>query len=160
METSSALDAALRKAVTRARILGLLLCLGWPLILMAMIGGGAIRGGSLQPVGPLRTAAFLFMGFSLAAGALVTWRTNRILGGFKGRPEAERPRVAFREILLYSALFELSCLYGLIYWMLVGRNAFHHVLTFMALTPTMFLLFVPGLNDWAQASEGNGNVSK
>ena len=38
--------------------------------------------------------------------------------------------------------------------MLVGRNAFQHVLLFMALTPIMYFLFVPGLNDWMAASEG------
>ncbi len=156
MEPANASDSALRKAVTRARILGLVLCLAWPLILMAMIGGGAVRAGTLPPVGPLRITAYVFMGLSLLAGGLVTWRTNHVLGGFRNLSEAERPRVAFREILFYSATFELSCLYGLIYWMLVGRNAFHHVLTFMALTPIMYFLFVPGLNDWAQASEGAG----
>ncbi len=154
MRSSSASEAALRKAVRQGRILGLVLCLAWPLILMAMIGGGAVRGGTLQPVGPLRTAAFVLMGLSLLVGALVTWRTNRLFARFRDVAEAERPRVAFREILIYSALFELSCLYGLVYWMLVGRNAYHHVLTFMALTPVMFFLFVPGLNDWVQAAEG------
>ncbi|HJV22937.1 MAG TPA: hypothetical protein VJ570_09570 [Holophagaceae bacterium] len=154
MASFSASEAALRKAVTRGRVLGLVLCLAWPLILMAMIGGGAVRAGTQPPVGPLRTAAYVLMGLSLLAGGLVTWRTNRVLGGFHQVAESDRPRVAFREIVLYSALFELSCVYGLVYWMLVGRNAFHHVLTFMALTPIMFFLFVPGLNDWAQASEG------
>ncbi|MBI3132813.1 MAG: hypothetical protein HYZ13_15970 [Acidobacteria bacterium] len=156
MQASGASDPSLRQAVTRARILGLILCLAWPLILMAMIGGGAVRAGTLQPVGALRTTAFVLMGLSFLAGGAVTWRTNRVLGGFRQMAEAERPKVAFREILLYSALFELSCLYGLIYWMLVGRNAFHHVLTLMAITPIMFFLFVPGLNDWVQASEGIG----
>lgn len=155
MSAADTPDAALRKGVAKARILGLGLCLGWPLILMAMLGGGAVKGGTLPPTGPLRTTAYAFMGLSLLAGALVTWRSNQVLSGFKDVAEAERPRVAFREIVFYSALFELSCLYGLIYWMLVGRNAFHHVLTFMALTPTMYLLFVPGLNDWAQATEGS-----
>ncbi len=147
-------DPALRTAVMRARILGLLLCLGWPLILMAMLGGGAVKGGAMSPTGPLRTTAFAFMGLSLLAGGLVTWRSHKVLDGFKEVPSGERPRVAFREIVFYSALFELSCLYGLVYWLLVGRNAFQHVLTFMALTPIMYFLFVPGLNDWAQASEG------
>ncbi|HJV91752.1 MAG TPA: hypothetical protein VJ623_15675 [Holophagaceae bacterium] len=154
MQDANASEAALRKAVTRGRVLGLVLCLAWPLILMAMIGGGAVRAGTFQPVGTLRTVAFVLMGLSLLSGGLVTWRTNRVLGGFSQVPRADRPRVAFREIVFYSALFELSCVYGLVYWMLVGRNAFHHVLTFMALTPIMFFLFVPGLNDWAQASEG------
>lgn len=155
MEPSNASDSALRKAVTRARILGLVLCLAWPLILMAMIGGGAVRAGTMQPVGALRTTAFVLMGLSFLAGGVVTWRTNHVLGGFHQVAEAERPKVAFREIVFYSALFELSCLYGIVYWMLVGRNAFHHVLTFMALTPIMFFLFVPGLNDWANASEAS-----
>lgn len=144
----------LLKAVRQGRILGLVLCLAWPLVLMAMIGGGAIRAGSLPAQGPLRSLAYGFMGLIFLAGAFVTWRTNRVMKGFKALTPEVQGRTAFREILIASALFELSCLYGLLYWMLVGRNAFHQVLTFMALTPLMFFLFVPGLNDWVAASEG------
>ena len=143
----------LRKAVQKGRLLGLALCLAWPLFLMVLLGAGAVRAGTLQPVGPLRTLAFAFTGLSLLSAALATWRTNRVMKGFSALDRADQARVAFRESVLYAALFELSCLYGLVYWMLVGRNAFQHVLLFMALTPVMFLLFVPRYDHWREAAE-------
>ncbi len=143
----------LRRAVQRARLLGLALCLAWPLVLMVMLGAGLVRPGTLAPVGPLRTLAFGFTGLSLLSAGWVTWRTQRVMKGFATLDRAEQPRVAFRESLLYAALFELSCLYGLIYWMLVGRNAFQHVLTMLALTPVMFMLFVPRYEHWREAAE-------
>lgn len=154
MEHPAGGGADLMKAVRQGRVIGLVLCLAWPLILMAMIGAGAIRAGTLQPQGPLRILGYGFMGLTLLAGAFVTWRTNRVMGRFQALPPQVQARTALRETLLASALFEMSCLYGLIYWMVVGRNAFQHVLLFMALTPIMFFLFVPGLNDWMAASEG------
>ncbi len=154
MEPQTEGTEGLVRAVRNGRILGLVLCLAWPLVLMAMIGGGAVRAGNLPPVGPLRILGYVFMALTLMAGAFVTWRTNRVMGRFQALPPQVQARTAFRETLLDATLFELSCLYGLIYWMLVGRNAFQHVLLFMALTPIMYFLFVPGLNDWMSASEG------
>lgn len=154
MEPSSdPASGPLWKAVQKARLMGLGLCVIWPLILMVMVGAGAVRPGTLQPVGPLRTLAFVFTGLSFLAAAVAIWRTGRALKRFPALAPEAQARVAFRETLLQAALFELSCVYGLVYWMLVGRNAFHHVLTFMAFTPVMFILFAPRLDHWRQAAE-------
>lgn len=143
----------LRNAVQRARLFGMALCIAWPLFLMVLLGSGRVKAGSFAPVGPLRTLAFLFTGLSVLAAVFATWRTNRVMKGFAALAAEVQVRTAFRESVLYAALFELSCLYGLVYWMLVGRNAFQHVLLFMALTPVMFMLFVPRYEHWRQAAE-------
>jgi hypothetical protein len=149
-------------AVQKARILGLVLCLAWPLVLMAMITVGTIAPGTLRAEGWVQQVGYTFTGLSLVAAAYVTWRTGGLMTEFKALPEAERPRTAFRSSLGFSILFLLSSIYGLAYWRLAGRNAFQHVMIFVALSPVMFILFAPRLHHWLdalEASEDSGDRS-
>jgi hypothetical protein len=147
-------NAALVAAVKKARILGLVLCLAWPLTLMAMISAGAIAPGTLRAEGWVQQVGYTFSGASLLAAGYATWRTGGLMKGFRNLPAELRPRVAFRTSLGFAILFLLSSFYGLVYWRLVGRNAFHHVLFFVALSPVMFILFTPRLNHWLEALGG------
>jgi hypothetical protein len=144
-------DRELHIAYKRARLLGLVLCVAWPLALMVMVGRGVIRPGENSPQGVIKQLGYTFTALTFFAAAFVTYRSGKVLKGFKDLDRAKRPGVIFRESLLYAALFELSCLYGLLYWTLVGRNAYQHVLVFMALSPLMFFFFVPRFDAWKLA---------
>ncbi len=149
----SPLLLAILPAYQRARLVGLVLCVAWPLFLMVLVGGGAVKPGTYAAEGAVRQLGYTFTALTFLSAAFVTWRSGRVLKGFKALDPSERPRIVQRESLIYAALFELSCLWGLLYWMLAGRNAFQHVLTFMALTPLMFFFFVPRLDAWKLALE-------
>ncbi|HJW10034.1 MAG TPA: hypothetical protein VJ483_10390 [Holophagaceae bacterium] len=149
----SPLLEAIRPAYQRARLVGLVLCVAWPLFLMVLVGAEAVKPGTAPVEGAARQIGYTFTALTFLIAAFVTWRSGRVLKGFKALAPEERPRTVLRESLVYAVLFELSCLWGLLYWMLVGRNAFQHVLTFMALTPLMFFLFVPRLDAWKLALE-------
>ncbi|HJU83999.1 MAG TPA: hypothetical protein VJ600_07290 [Holophagaceae bacterium] len=149
----SPLLEAIRPAYKLARLLGLVLCVAWPLFLMVLVGVEAVRPGTAPAVGAARQVGYTFTALTFLSAAFVTWRSGRVLKGFKALDPTLRARTVLRESLVYAAIFELSCFWGLLYWMLVGRNAFQHVLTFMALTPLMFFLFVPRLDAWKVALE-------
>ena len=152
----SPLLEAIRPAYRQARFVGLVLCVAWPLFLMVLIGTGAVRPGTYAVEGTAKQVGYTFTALTFLSAAFVTWRSGKVLKGFKALDPAEQPRTVQRESLVYAALFELSCLWGLLYWMLVGRNAYQHVLTFMALTPLMFFLFVPRMDAWKLALEREG----
>jgi hypothetical protein len=147
---------ALRPAYQRARLVGLVLCVAWPLFLMVLVGTNAVRPGTAAAEGAAKQIGYTFTALTFLSAAFVTWRSGKVLKGFKDLAPEERPRTVQRESLIYAALFELSCLWGLLYWMIVGRNAYQHVLTFMALTPLMFFFFVPRLDAWRLALEREG----
>lgn len=140
-------------AVQKARVLGLVLCLAWPLTLMALLTVGAIAPGNFRPEGWVQQVGYTFTALSLLAAAYATWRTGGLMKAFPTLPEDQRPGVAFRSSLGFSILFLLSSFYGLAYWRLVGRNAFQHVMVFVALSPVMFILFAPRLHHWLDALE-------
>lgn len=141
------------RAVKKARIIGLCLCLALPLTLMAMLTVGTIPPGHLRAEGWVQQVGYTFTGLSLVAAGYATWRTGDLMKGFASLPKDSQPQVAFRSSLGFAILFFLSTIYGLIYWRMVGRNAFQHVLLFMALSPSMFFLFMPRLEHWMQALE-------
>jgi hypothetical protein len=65
-----------------------------------------------------------------------------------------RARVLVQETVLYSCLFELSSLFGLIYFALGGPMAERYSRGFIALTTVMFFVFVPRLQAWREAAQG------
>lgn len=140
-------------AYRRARLVGLFICVAWPLLLMAMVATGAVRGGTAPLEGPAKQIGYTFTGLVLLSVTWVTWRSGKILKEFRDLAPDERPRVVMRESLIYSAIFETSCLWGLLYWMMVGASAARYVGTFMALTPIMFFFFVPRFYAWKLALE-------
>ena len=142
----------LRAAHRLARLMGFALCFGTPALVAGLILSGLVPAGENPPEGPVLQIGHAFTGLVFLSTAWVVWRRGAMLRGFHQVPAAERPRVLLRESVLYAALFELSCLYGLVYWLLVGRQAGRHVAGFILLAPLLFLAFVPGLGRWVEAS--------
>ena len=145
-------DPALDKAFRLAYPAGLVICLAWPLALQLMLGT-AIRTGGAPPGGVVRDLGYTFTGLTFACAFFVTWRWGRIRAGFRTLAADRRPRVLVRETLLYSALFELSSLFGLLYYALGGPQAERFARGFIALTTIMFFVFVPRLQAWRDAAE-------
>lgn len=143
----------LHRAYGRAYLAGLVLCVMWPLILILMVGAELVKPGQNPPAGVFQELGYTFTLLTFAAAAFVTWRSGKVRKGFRALEPAARARTLFREVLLYSALFELSCLYGLGYWTLVGWAGRQHAFAFIMLSPLMFFLFVPRFDAWKAAAE-------
>ena len=144
-------DSSLSKAFRLAYALGLALCLAWPLVLQLMLGT-AIAPGSAPPGGVVAELGYTFTGLTFGAALFVTWRWGRVRASFASVPPPRRPGVLIRETLLYAALFELSALYGLVYYALGGPLAERHARAFIALSTIMFFVFVPRLQAWRDAA--------
>lgn len=147
---------AILPAYKRARVAGLVICVAWPLLLMVMVATGAVKPGNAPMTGAAKQIGYTFTGLVFLAAAWVTWRSGKVLKGFRDLAPESRPGVVFRESLIYAAVFETSSLWGLLYWMMVGTAAARYVGTFMALTPIMFLFFVPRFYAWKVALEREG----
>lgn len=145
---------SLSSAYRVARLGGLGLCLGTPALIAGLILGGLVPPGGGRPEGAVLDLGYTFTGLVFLSAAWVLWRRGRILGAFKQVPEDRRSGVVLRETLLYAALFELSSLYGLVYWLLAGRTVLRHVLGFIVLAPLLFLALAPRLHHWTKAVEG------
>lgn len=143
---------SLAKAFRIAYALGLLICVGWPLLLQLMLGT-AIRPGAAPPDGVARQLGYTFTGLTFAAAFFVTWRWSRVRREFGTLGEAQRPGTVIRETLLYAALFELSSLYGIVYYALGGPLAERYARSFIAITTVMFFVFVPRFQAWREAAE-------
>ncbi|MBK8725161.1 MAG: hypothetical protein IPL96_03650 [Holophagaceae bacterium] len=150
-------DKALHRAFQKAYGLGLVLCVCWPLVLQLLLGP-VIKPGQNAPAGVIQQLGYTFTGLTFLAAAFVTWRSLKVRGRFKDLPAERRPRVLFREVLLYAALFELSCLYGILYWALVGGEANRYARSFIVLTSLMFFFFVPRYAAWREAVEDSGTA--
>jgi hypothetical protein len=145
-------EKALLRAFQKAYGLGLVLCVCWPLVLQLLLGP-IIRPGQNAPQGVIQQLGYTFTGLTFLAAAFVTWRSLKIRNGFQALAPERRPRVLFREVLFYSALFELSCFYGILYWALVGGEANRYARSFIMLTSLMFFFFVPRWGAWKDALE-------
>ena len=145
---------AIRKAYRRAWTLGLGLCLGTPAIIATLILLKLVPAGIQAPDGLTLQVGYLFTGFVFLSAAWIWWRMGQVLQGFKDLPEARRPAVVLRECLLGAAIFEVSSLLGLVYWLLVGAMSPRHAWGFILLTPVLFLGLVPRLDRWMKALEG------
>ena len=145
--------AGLTRSFRVAYPVGLVLCLGWPLALQLMLGT-VILPGLQPPGGVVQELGYTFTGLTFASACWVTWRWGRIRAGFKAVDPGRRGRVLLREVLVYSALFELSSLYGILYFALGGPQAERFARGFIALSTIMFFVFVPRLQAWRDAAEG------
>lgn len=143
---------ALRRTFRLAYGLGALLCVVWPLALQGLLGS-FLQPGGLGPSAMLEDLGYTFTGLVFLGALLVHWRSRKVRAGFAVLAERSRPRVMAKEILLYSAIFELSALFGLLYQGLGGPGAERYARTYIALAPVMFLVFVPRLAAWQRASE-------
>lgn len=151
---------ALLKPYRQARVAGLFICVAWPLLLMVLVATGAVRPGIAPLAGAIQQIGYTFTGLVFLGAAWVTWRSGKVLKGFRDLPAERRPRVVLRESLLYAVVFELSSLWGLLYWMLAGTAVARYVGTFMALSPIMFLFFVPRFHAWKLALERDAETGE
>jgi hypothetical protein len=147
-------DSPLDRGFRLAYPAGLLICVGWPLVLQLMLGTAIQRPQGEPPGGAVQQLGYTFTGLTFACACFVTWRWGRIRAGFRAVAEERRMRVLIRETLLYSALFELSSLFGLCYYALGGPQAERFARGFIALTTIMFFVFVPRLQAWREAAQG------
>jgi hypothetical protein len=143
----------LRVACRQALLVGLALCLGTPALVGGLVLSGLVPPGDNLPEGTYLQIGHIFTGLVLLSAAWVLWRRGTVLRAFRRTPESRRPAQVQRETLIYAALFELSSLYGLVYWLLVGKYAARHVFGFIILAPLLFLGLVPRLGHWAKALE-------
>jgi hypothetical protein len=145
--------SAMHRAYRWAYLAGLTLCVFWPLMLQ-LVFTSFISPGKNPPDGVVKQLGYTFTGLVLLGAAFVTWRWGKVRAGFYGLGIAERPKVMAREILLYSALFEMSCFFGLAYWALAGAEGMRFARSFIVLTSIMFFCFVPRFDAWRRAAEG------
>lgn len=143
---------SLAKAFRIAYVIGLFICVGWPLLLQLMLGT-AIRPGGAPPDGVVRQLGYTFTGLTFASALFVTWRWGKVRRAFGCLEEARRPGTVIRETILYAALFELSSLYGIVYYALGGPPAERYARSFIALTTVMFFVFVPRFQAWRDAAQ-------
>jgi hypothetical protein len=132
---------------------GLALCVAWPLALQLLLGR-AILPGAAAPGPGVQDLGYTFTGLTLVSAFFVTRRWARIRAGFRAVAAERRPRVLVRETLLYSALSALSSLFGLCTYVLGGPHAGRYARGFIALSTLMFLVFVPRLQAWREAAQG------
>lgn len=141
----------LARAFRTAYVLGLALCVAWPLVLQAVLRH-AIQPADQSTSETVRQLGYTFTGLTLAAAAFVSWRSDKVRKGLREVPAERRPGRMAREILLYAALFELTALYGILYYALGGPGAERHARAFLALASVMFLVFVPRFQAWRTAA--------
>lgn len=144
---------AMHRAYRWAYLGGLALCVFWPLVLQ-LVFTNFIAPGQNPPVGVVKQLGYTFTGLVLLCAAFVTWRWGKVRAGYGSLAPAARPKVLAREILFYSALFEVSCFFGLAYWALTGHEGVRFARSFIVLTSIMFFCFVPRFDAWRRAAEG------
>jgi hypothetical protein len=124
-----------------AYALGIVLCVVWPLFLQVILRR------AVQPMGPGGELAaelgYTFTGLSALSVIFVLRRSARMRKTFPSLDPSRQSQTILREVLLYSALFELSAVYGILYFALQGPYAERYGRTFIALPTVMFFLFVP-----------------
>ena len=151
---SSAPDVApFAKAFRLAYPMGMVLCVAWPLALQLLLGT-VIRQGPTPPGGVAEQLGYTFSGLTLLIALFLTWRWGKVRAAFAGVPAQQQPAIVFREILLYAALLELTSLFGILYYALAGPLAERYSRSFIALTSIMFFVFVPRLDAWRHAAQG------
>ena len=146
-------QGALRGAHRKAWGAGLTACLAAPLLVLALAAGGVLAPGGNPVEGLYQQLGYTFTGLVFLSAAWAAWHRGRILKTFGGLPAAQRPGFLRREALRFAALAATSALWGALYWRMVGWQALRHALTFLLLTPVMFLCFMPGLQVWARAQK-------
>ena len=146
-------QAPLRQAFLLAYGLGLLLCVVWPLVLQVILGR-VISPSATTDAELAMELGYSFTGLTVLAGLFVVRRWGRIRTELVPMAPEQQSRTILREILLYSALFELSAAYGLVCYAMGGPGAERYGRTFIALPALMFFLFVPRWRKWKIAAGG------
>ncbi len=136
-----------------ARMLGLIVCVAWPLILMLLIMNQKVVPGNLISGTLIKEFSYTLTGLTLIGTFFVVYRSSKVLTNFKNQPEHLKPHIVFRESLIYVLVIQMTTWYGLIYWLLAGWSVSRHVGTFIMLSPICFFLFVPRLSQWLPDNE-------
>lgn len=142
-------DLDLARSFRLAYGTGLALCVAGPLALQALLGAFPAPRPGGEAVLQL---GYTFTGLVCAATLFLVRRWTRVRSGFAAVPPGQRPRLLAREVLAYAALCAPSALFGLAYYAMGGPQAERYARGFLALTPAMFLVFVPRLRAWRQAA--------
>ena len=132
---------------------GLVLCLGTPGLVSALLLSGVVPAGSHLPEGIYLQVGYLFTGLVFLSATWVWWRSTHALRVFKEGAEAQRPAMILQEVMVDAAVLESSSLCGLVYWVLVGNHAPRHVWGFILMTPLLFFALVPRYARWVEALE-------
>lgn len=141
------------KAFRLAYPIGLVLCVGWPLTLQLLLGT-AIHQGAPPPGGVAQQLGYSFTGLTFLIALFVTWRWGKTRAAFRATPAAARPAMLIRETILYAAILEFTSFFGIVYYALGGPQAERYSRSFIALTTIMFFIFVPRLDAWRRAANG------
>lgn len=142
----------LRRAFLLAYGLGVVLCVVWPLTLQGLLGR-VIPLGFLGRSPLAEDLGYTFTGLVVLSALYVIRRARLARSRFTSIEASQRARAMILEILLYSALFEASALFGLLYHGLGGPWAERYARTFIGLSTVMFFLFVPRWAAWRRAME-------
>lgn len=143
----------LREVHRKAWGTGLAVCLIAPLLVLGLVAAGVLAPGKNPVEGAYQQVGYTFTGLVFLGSAWGAFRRARVLKAFAKAAAAERPGILQREALVDGALALTSTVWGVFYWMLVGQSALRHALTFVMLTPVMFLCLMPGLQVWAGAQK-------
>jgi hypothetical protein len=100
----------------------------------------------------VQNLGYTFTGLTVASALFVSWRWGRTRASFPLVAAERRSLVMVREIILYASVFELSTLFGILYYGLGGLERFAR--GFIALTTLMFFVFVPRFPTWREAAGG------
>jgi hypothetical protein len=138
---------ALRQFFWTAYSLGLVACVAWPLLLQVILGR-SITPGTQPFEGSLRDIGYTFTLLSLIIALFARHRFRKLLTNVEALPARQRPFVIAREILLQSALMEVTALFGVLLYQQCGPHAERYARSFILLPTFMFLLFVPRLSSW------------
>jgi hypothetical protein len=141
----------LARAFRRAYLIGLLFCVAWPLALQLMLGT-AIHQGQQPPGDVARQLGYTFSGLTFLIALFLTWRWGQVRAVFHRQSPDQQAATLVREVIFYSALLELTSLFGIAYFALGGPMAERYSRSFVALTTVMFFVFVPRLEAWRQAA--------
>ncbi len=104
---------------------------------------GLCPPGSLPVAGAPQQLGYSFTGLTFLAAAWLAWRRMRGAppsGLSDGSAQGAAYRGEIRTVLLVSAS---TTLWGCLYWRMVGWHGARHALTFLVLTPAMYLCFAP-----------------
>ena len=149
---SSAPDVApFAKAFRLAYPMGMVLCVAWPLALQLLLGT-AIHRGAAAPGGVAQPLGYTFSGLTFLIALFLTWRWGQVRAAFHRQSPDQQAATLVREVIFYSALLELTSLFGIAYFALGGPMAERYSRSFVALTTVMFFVFVPRLEAWRQAA--------
>ena len=118
-------------------ILGLLVCVLWPLLLE--LGLTHLPPGEASDPALVQDLGHCFTGLVFLAAAFVFWRMRRV----KDQPQEARFQALGRETSMASLIFAACSILGLLYYGLAGPAGERHARSFIAVVPIMFLVFVP-----------------